>query len=141
MRLNDWKLSFMGEVGSAQDSLDNAHPGCEMRLKAVEVGLVLRWVIDVIEDMGDGIPYRDALLVSCKACARFLHICRDASDVFTDDECQQAFDAMQTHTSQAGEARVNCEGISKVHFCTHLAQRTVGAHYYYSFLFLLTFYF
>ena len=125
MRLNDWKLSFMGDVGSAQDSLDNAHPGCEMRLKAVETGLVLRWTIDVIQDMGRGIPYRDELLVSCKACVRFLHICRDASDVFTNDELQQACDAMQTHTSQAGEACVNCEGISKVHFCTHLAQRTV----------------
>ena len=125
MRLNDWKLSFMGEAGSAQDSLDNAHPGCEMRLKAVETGLVLRWTIEVIEDIGDGIPYRDELLVSCKACVHFLHMCRDASGVFTDVECQQAFDAMQTHLSQAAEARVNCEGIAKVHFCTHLAQRTV----------------
>lgn len=125
MRLNDWKLSFMGDVGTAQDSPDNAHPGCEMRLKAVEIGLVLRWVIVLLEEIDNGIPFRNELLVSCKACVRFLHLCRDASDVFTDAECQQAFDAMHTHISQAIQARVNVEGIAKVHFCTHLAQRTV----------------
>ena len=121
-RLGDWNQKMMGDRRGAQHSPEMAHPGCALKLKAAETGLILIWACDLLMRVGHEVPFRDELHQIGIALIEYLDALRSYPDVPSDEQCDRLYELMiQVNTlSQTSSIGI----VPKHHFFYELTRRT-----------------
>ena len=121
-RLLDFNLKMIGNDMDASDSEAYAHPGCSASLKAAETGYLAKFGLDYLQRMGDGVPFKDALITAGTAALTFWELLHNAPDVVPLETCQVLFDKMQCFVCHYSDAGLN--QTPKLHMLMHLVHRT-----------------
>ena len=123
-RLRDWTLSMMGERKESQHTVELAHPGCHMKLKGAESGLVLLWVSDLLERVGRNVPFAEELRLTVACLVQYLDIIRSCPMVPLPADSERLFGLMVQVNSVSKRAGVAM--VPKNHFFYELTRRTRG---------------
>ena len=98
------------------------HPGAPLKLKAAECGLILKFLLFYIRELGGADVFGPSLIGAGHALEDFLQACRDEPCVVSDQGCQRMLDAISIHNRCCKAAGVQLT--PKHHLACHLAART-----------------
>ena len=105
-RISDLTLSMCGPQRNATNSVENPHPGTNMKLKAAECGLILLWVVDALERLGGSVPFCEELCAAGHCFCAYLDCIRSQPEIIPLDVQQHMFDLMQSAILRCHEAKI-----------------------------------
>lgn len=97
------------------------HAGCPMRLKGAEMGSLLPWSLALLEQHGQAVAHRAALLAAGRSLESWLEVTRQSGDVLEMVESQELMD--QAARFLANCARAGVHFVPKHHFFAHMSSR------------------
>jgi hypothetical protein len=121
-RIGDLTIAMLGEDKGCSFGGLTPHPGCMLKTKAAETGLLMEWGIQLLKGY-TGAAFREELLVAGEALLEWLETIR-ASPLNVPLESQQRMaDCAVRHLAMCERAMVTF--VPKCHFFAHLCHRTV----------------
>ena len=79
--ISDLTLSMCGPQRNATNSVENPHPGTNMKLKAADNGLILLWVVDDLERLGGSVPFCEDLCAAGHCFCAYLDCIRSQPEI------------------------------------------------------------
>ena len=121
-RIGDLTLAMLGEDKGCTFGGLTPRPGCMLKTKAAETGLLMEWAIQLLKDY-PGAAFREELLVASEALLEWLDTIR-ASPLNVPGAAQQRMaDCAVRHLVMCERAMVTF--VPKSHMFAHLCHRTV----------------
>lgn len=116
-RLGDLTLTMLG----SEDCDNGIHPGCMMKTKAGETGVLMGWALDLLREHLDVVPLGKDLLSAGEALWKWLDIARTSPILLPLDSQQTLMDCAQRHLIDAQRGSVGF--VPKHHMFLHLTAR------------------
>ena len=120
-RIGELTLPMLGD--SDFDEQFKVHPGCGLKLKAAETGIIMNFALWFLEiKQPTRVAFFDELVVAGRALARYMEIIRSADVVVSRSHHQELIDCAQRHLLNTGRAEIAY--VPKHHMFVHLTVRS-----------------
>ena len=121
-RLGDLTTKMLGNEAKGLA----AHPGCELKVKAAEVHVLMEWAMVLLQKHMQVVPFGPDLLVAGRALQEYLRIVKSAGPVLTQREHQDLMDTTIRHLTAAERALIH--EVPKYHMWAHSSRRCFLLH-------------